>query len=212
MSISIGKFVFSSKHKDHKDCENYTKYINDINVAFNDGVTYREQIEYYIREMKKRIYDAMDIYVRSVMDSLLNDYIELLKTHGKTDIGVSGDYVMYKWITERLSPKLKDYVRKIINENDVLKKVDNNTWEDYIKVRIDDAHSTSWQFLEQNYIRFDAVTLTDVRDKYNKSYDAFLKESEDYWEVVIKLKKEYKIILDEVDKKYGAIYKITSHF
>jgi len=212
MSITAGKFMFKSSTKEHKDCENYEKYVEDINKAFNDGITYREQVEYYVTEMKKNIYDLMDIYIRSTVENLMNDYIGLLKTQGIKDIGKSGDYVMFKWITDRLSPKLKDYVRKVIHENNILKMVTNNGWNDYIKTRIDDAHYTSWEFLEQNYIRFDSVPLSDVKDKYNESYDVFLKEAMGFWDVVIKIKKEYKEIIDAVDAKYGAIYSITSHF
>ena len=204
--------MFKSSTKEHKDCENYEKYVEDINKAFNDGITYREQVEYYVTEMKKNIYDLMDIYIRSTVENLMNDYIGLLKTQGIKDIGKSGDYVMFKWITDRLSPKLKDYVRKVIHENNILKMVTNNGWNDYIKTRIDDAHYTSWEFLEQNYIRFDSVPLSDVKDKYNESYDVFLKEAMGFWDVVIKIKKEYKEIIDAVDAKYGAIYSITSHF
>jgi hypothetical protein len=211
MSITAGKFMFKSSTKEHKDCENYEKYVEDINKAFNDGITYREQVEYYVTEMKKNIYDLMDIYIRSTVENLMNDYIGLLKTQGIKDIGKSGDYVMFKWITDRLSPKLKDYVRKVIHENNILKMVTNNGWNDYIKTRIDDAHYTSWEFLEQNYIRFDSVPLSDVKDKYNESYDVFLKEAMGFWDVVIKIKKEYKEIIDAVDAKYGAIYSITSH-
>ena len=212
MSITAGKFMFKSSTKEHKDCENYEKYVEDINKAFNDGITYREQVEYYVTEMKKNIYDLMDIYIRSTVENLMNDYIGLLKTQGIKDIGKSGDYVMFKWITDRLSPKLKDYVRKVIHENNILKMVTNNGWNDYIKTRIDDAHYTSWEFLEQNYIRFDSVPLSDVKDKYNESYDVFLKEAMGFWDVVIKIKKEYKEIIDAVDARYGAIYSITSHF
>jgi hypothetical protein len=212
LSITAGKFKFTQDHKEHKDYPDYEDYVKEINKAFNDGITYKEQVELYISEMKKTIYDMMDIYIRSTIEILMNDYIALLKSQGIKDIGKSGDYVMFKWITDRLSPKLKDYVRKIIHENNILKLVNNNGWNDYIKTRISDAHYTSWEFLEQNYIRFDKVPLSDVKDKYNDSYDKFYDEATSYWDSIIKIKKEYKEIIDAVDEKYGAIYSITSHF
>ena len=202
-NITPGKDITETTMPTHETCPLYNEHMLMLGEAFESGIEYIEAEKPIHKRLRKMV--SYKIHNLSI-DFMYEGYHQVFHQIHGTDKNLvdSPDHNKIMSVINKCIEHSMEYTWSIIEENHIVDKKENGTWQAYRNSRIQESLSNTINYMINKIPKLQDVTdIEAVKNWYERNSHKFVSSAIDFWDIdIVPLLQELYNTQKDIKSKY----------